>query len=601
MKCAPVGPLPTVKNSAVSPKMKNYIGLACTGHDNALAIVSGKGDIVFAEATERLLQNKRSYNCAPDNPFLINRLIKEHCEPTADIVIAKSWSEGAPEILQGESRRAADRRRETYPPFSDGFTKYDIGAYQYVLKYVTDSIVSSGVNLQFYCQEVLRKTVENRAYNHHLTHAAAACYTSPYRSAVCIVVDGMGEGVSTSCYSYRDNKIEELVTNPQGLSGNLARSLGFFYSHLCGWCGFDPWAGEEWKVMGLAAYGKFDKAIYSILRERVAVRDLDVHCPDSDWSVAPRLLKYIRTPDKPSLAAADLACTGQVVFAEVMTELLNNLYDLRISDNLVFGGGCALNSSYNGKILESTKFKSLHVFSAPGDDGNAVGAALLAYKQDHSDSPLQNELSSPYLGSQISRSTLENVVHYGQIPHLHHLPNNICEKTADLLASGKIVGWVQGRAEFGPRSLGNRSILADPRRKDMKERINARVKFREEFRPFAPSVLAEYGEDFFLNFQESPYMERTLSFREDVRDKVPAVVHVDGTGRLQTVKKEHNERFHRLITNFHRITGVPMLLNTSLNVMGKPIIHSVEDALAVFYTTGLDALVVEDYLFEKSI
>ncbi|KIH86012.1 carbamoyltransferase family protein [Pseudomonas batumici] len=579
---------------------RNYIGLACTGHDNALAVVNSRGEIVFAEATERFLQNKRSYNCIPDNPVLIGKIIKQYCEADAEIVIAKSWSEDAAEILEQERAKAGERLNLDYRPYSSGFIKYDIGAYQYVLKSVTDSIQSSGVNLKFYCEAVLGKKTEFRSFNHHLTHAATACYTSPYSTAACIVVDGMGEGISVSCYSYRDNKIEELKFPSQSMLGNLAKSLGFFYSHLCGWCGFDPWAGEEWKVMGLAPYGKFDQAIYEILRERIAVDNVDVYCPDPDWASASKLLKYIRTPDMPSLAAADLAHTGQVVFSEVMTSLLNNLYDLGISENLVFGGGCALNSSYNGKILESTKFKSVHVFSAPGDDGNAVGAALLAYEQDNPQPARNRSLASPYLGSTISRSSLENLVKYGGVTNLQHRPDDVCERVAQLLSQGKIVGWVQGRAEFGPRSLGNRSILADPRRSDMKNSINSRVKFREEFRPFAPSVLEEYGDEYFINYQDSPYMERTLKFREGVRGKVPAVVHVDGTGRLQSVKKKWNNRFYRLIEEFHRLTDVPMVLNTSLNVMGKPIIHSVEDALAVFYTSGLDVLVIEDYVIEKS-
>lgn len=577
----------------------NYIGLACTGHDNALAVVDSQGAVVFAEATERLLQNKRSYNCIPDNPLLIDKIIKEYCEPDAQIVIAKSWSGAATSILGKESELAAERLDREYRPFSAGFVKYDVAAYQYVLKFVRDSIQSSGVNLKFYCEQALRRTVREVSFDHHLTHAAAACYSSPFSSAVCMVVDGMGEGISVSAYSYSGDKIEKLPGTMQGMLGNLAGSLGFFYSHLCSWCGFDPWAGEEWKVMGLAPYGRFDQAIYDVLKERIAVRGLDVFCSDHDWGSAFKLVKYIRTPDQPSLAAADLAHTGQIVFAELMTELLNNLHALGISENLVLGGGCALNSSYNGRIQESTGFKNVHVFCAPGDDGNAVGAALLAHAQDHPERVRRGQLMSPYLGSAVSGATLENVAKFGGIPKISHLQDRICEATAGLLAEGKIIGWVQGRAEFGPRALGARSILADPRRRDMKDRINASVKFREEFRPFAPSILEEYGEEYFVNFQDSPYMERTLKFREAVRHKVPAVVHVDGTGRLQTVKQHLNGRYHRLISEFHRLTGIPLVLNTSLNVMGKPIVHSVEDALAVFFTTGLDALVIEDYLIEK--
>ena len=182
---------------------------------------------------------------------------------------------------------------------------------------------------------------------------------------------------------------------------------------------------------------------------------------------------------------------------------------------------------------------------------------------------------------------------------IQHLPDTICEDTARLLAIDKLVGWVQGRAEFGPRALGNRSILADPRSQSTQDLINEKIKFREMFRPFAPSVLDKYAEDYFENSQDSPYMDKTLSIKMPMRSKIAAVCHVDGTGRLQTVKKDWNPRFYELIEQFYQLTQVPVLLNTSFNIMGKPLVHSLEDALTVFMTTGLDALVVNDYLITK--
>ena len=182
---------------------------------------------------------------------------------------------------------------------------------------------------------------------------------------------------------------------------------------------------------------------------------------------------------------------------------------------------------------------------------------------------------------------------------VRHLPDTICQETAQLIAAGKIVAWVQGRAEFGSRALGNRSILADPRDLAMKDRINAVVKYREGFRPFAPSILAEDAADYFHNYQETPYMERTLVFKEDKKSEVPAVVHQDNTGRLQTVRKDWNPRYHSLISEFKKLTGTPIVLNTSLNIMGKPIVHTLEDALGVFLTSGLDVLVINSYLIKK--
>jgi carbamoyltransferase len=296
---------------------------------------------------------------------------------------------------------------------------------------------------------------------------------------------------------------------------------------------------------------------------------------------------------------ADLALAGQRVFEEAVEQLLCNLHARGMSDNLVLTGGCALNSSCNGKLLERTPFQSLYVFCAPGDDGNAMGAALLAFRRDHPDWRPVPGVRSPYLGSRIPPAALARLRELGRVPAIPLTPDEVARRTAELLAEGRLVGWCQGAAEFGPRALGNRSILADPRSAEVKNRLNERVKFREEFRPFAPSILHEFGPDYFENYQESPYMERTLRFRKEVVGRVPGVVHVDGTGRLQTVKREWNAAFHDLIREFHRLTGVPILLNTSFNVMGKPIVHSLEDAVAVFFTSGLDALVVEDLIIIK--
>lgn len=345
--------------------------------------------------------------------------------------------------------------------------------------------------------------------------------------------------------------------------------------------------------MGLAAYGERDEVAYHRLKSLFLIEGLRVvpllkpGKPEQVWASLADLPPQI------------LACSGQLVFEDWMTLLLKNLAAMELSDNLVLTGGCALNSTYNGMVLERTPFKRLHVFAAPADDGNAIGAALLAYRRDHPEWVPAAAVHTPYLGSSLSREVLKNVVQFDSGKHLTEHPGTIHKVAARALADGKIIGWVQGRAEFGPRALGNRSILADPRHPDIKDRINSRVKFREEFRPFAPAILHEHGPEYFENYQESPYMERTLRFRPEVIDRVPGVVHVNKTGRLQTVRREWNERFHALVQEFHALTGVPLVLNTSFNVMGKPIIHSVEDALAVLHTTGLDAVALEDYWVEK--
>ncbi len=577
---------------------RNYIGLACTGHDNALSIVNSAGEVTFAESTERYIQTKRALSTPADDLLRVESLINDYCEPDADIVLAKTWSSKTSAIFEREEQLAVDRLNSSEYEQSQGFIAQNLQVSRYIHSLVTNNIRNSGDHLDFQCQAKFGKKAINKAYNHHYTHAAAACYTSPYDEAACAVIDGFGEGVSISFYAYANGAVKHVASSP--LDGDISRSLGVFYGGvLCGLCGFDAWRGEEWKVMGLAPYGKYDARIHELMRQYIRVKGFGLECPSEGGVALAELAAYARKPGSCAETVADLAYTGQLVFSELVTELLNNLYDLDISENLVLGGGCALNSAYNGKILDQTKFKHLHVYSAPGDDGNAVGAALLAFYEDNPAAGSRSRFQSPYLGSKMSVETLGNLKRFGKMPGVTELSGNAPQKAAELLAEGKIIGWVQGRAEYGPRALGNRSILADPRPADMKDRINALVKFREEFRPFAPSILHQFGDEYFINYQESPYMERTLLFKEEVRHKVPAVVHVDGTGRLQTVKREWNERYHDLIQAFHAITDVPIVLNTSFNIMGKPIIHSVEDAIAMFYTTGLDALIIDDYLIEK--
>ena len=307
-----------------------------------------------------------------------------------------------------------------------------------------------------------------------------------------------------------------------------------------------------------------------------------------------------RAPTDPDvMRSADLAHNFQRSFVECIIELAANAARLGLSKNLALAGGCALNSSANGKLVAQTDFDRLHVPCAPGDDGNALGVVLHEMHQVRGE-PRSPGIVLPYLGSTIDDEEVERILGFDGIGY-HKADGDVglCSEVAELLASGKIVAWVQGRAEFGPRALGNRSILADPRDPEMQDRINHRVKFREFYRPLAPAILDEFGTDYFDDYQPSPYMERTLVFREEARARVPSVVHVNGTGRVQTVREDWNPLFYGLIRCFHKQTGVPILLNTSFNVMGKPIVHTAQDAIAVFYTTGLDHLVLGRYILSK--
>ncbi|AAU92344.1 putative nodulation protein nolNO [Methylococcus capsulatus str. Bath] len=573
-----------------------YLGLCLTYHDPALAIVGPDGGVLFAEAAERRLQSKRALNTPPDDPFHLPLLLQEHCADAREFVVASNWRATRPlhehlaHWLGWLSPRGiltnAGRRVHTW---LEPYQIYHMQAAQH------HALKSRLLNLA----RTLRRDfpgipVRIRGYDHHLCHAALACYASPFDTAACAVIDSYGETGSMAFFDYRDGRLRPIARQrgPQ--------SLGFYYMKLTELCGFDWTGGEEWKVMGLAAYGHNDPEILACLHDMMTVDGLELLTRyPVFFDRLRRLEARRRRPGQAAEAVANLAHSGQRYFSDTVHRLLSHLHDRLGSPHLALAGGCALNSVCNGRILESTPFQALYVPPAPADDGTALGAAWLAYREDHPGEVFAAGRLSPYLGSAVPAMDAERFAHYAGLP-VRHLPGELLiDAAAELLVRGKILGWVQGRAEFGPRALGNRSILADPRRGETGERINREVKFRERFRPYAPAVLHEHGPNWFLSYQESPYMERTLRFRPEVRESVPAVVHVDGTGRLQTVNPEWNPRFHDLLARFHRQSGVPLLLNTSFNVMGKPIVHGLEDAFGVFLGSGMDALAIGDYLFIK--
>jgi carbamoyltransferase len=582
---------------AASAVEKYYVGLATSFHDPAVAVVDSSGAVIFAEASERYLQDKRALGCAADVRETARRIIEEYCDPRGEYVIAKGWSRKVTRALDllwllglADHERLPRRR-------PGAMSRYLADRRMLLASVWQQHAVSrlSGGHFADVLQRLGNRRVSYVRFPHHLAHAAAGCLTSPFETAACMVVDGQGEAGSVSYFEYRDGRIRPL----KRMLG--AESLGLLYAFCTDLCGFKPEQGEYWKMMALAAYGKLDPELHDAFRSLVRIDGVTFRYPRTrfvrEWVAG--MQRRARRPGAPAMTAADLACTAQRFYAEVMNALLTSFHAMHVSDDLVLVGGCALNSSYNGQIVGRTGFRRLHVPCAPGDDGIALGAALLAHQVDNPGRKPAASVRSPYLGSRISQRALGNLARFGGGTGMRHLPDTVHLEAARLLSEGKLLGWIQGRAEFGPRALGNRSILADPRRESVKDRINAAVKFREEFRPFGPSILDEFGPEYFEDYQVAPFMERALVVRADAAGRVPAVVHVDRTSRLQSVRREWNERFYDLIRAFYVRTGVPMLLNTSLNVMGKPLVHSLEDALGLFYTTGLDALVVEDYLIEK--
>jgi carbamoyltransferase len=575
-----------------------YIGLSVTYHDSALAIVSEDGEVLFAEATERFLQNKRALNCEPDQLFRIPELLAQYCPDPKKIVIASNWRKQRPlyeNIVKILGILSAPGLLKT------GIKKLHSPLSNYQLHHMMacqrSSIDRAGLNLVRILQEVHPNCeIEFKDYDHHLTHAAIACYGSPYEEAACAVIDSYGEYGAMAYYRFRNRKLEQI----HEAKGPSKASLGLYYMKITELCGFDWLKGEEWKVMGLASYGKLNKKLYNLLSSIIVVNGFDCSHPTENlFGQLAKLDAFKKRPDSTLEELADVAYTGQLFFTDLVTKLLNHLYEATQCDNLSLAGGCALNSSFNGQITQRTGFKQVYIPPAPADDGCALGAAWLAYHGSSPQTLKPPKQLTPYTGSTIKDDAIERLLRFNRSLSIQHLPDSITAETVKLLAEGKLVGWVQGRAEYGPRALGNRSILADPRDAKIQDIINEKVKFREMFRPFAPSILHDYADEYFEHYQESPYMDKTLLIRKDRQKQIAAVCHVDGTGRLQTVKEGWNPRFYELILAFYQLTQVPVVLNTSFNIMGKPLVHSLEDALTVFMTTGLDVLVVNDYLISK--
>jgi carbamoyltransferase len=439
--------------------------------------------------------------------------------------------------------------------------------------------------------------------DHHLAHAASAYYPSPWDEALILSLDGTGEWVTTLLARGRGSSIEPLAVT------TYPHSLGVLYGAATQFLGYRVYR-DEWKVMGLAAYGRprYAEKVRRLVQasENGTFRlDLDYfnfqYADKKTW-YSPRfetLFGPARRPHEPveSERFADLAASFQLVTEEIVLGLVRRLLELGGGTRrLCLAGGVALNAAANGRILADAGVEALFVQPAAHDSGAGLGAALFLHHRlnpARRTAPLCSAALGPEYGETEARRALDSAgIAYEKC-------DDVAARCARHLDEGRIVGWFQGRMEYGPRALGHRSILADPRRAEMKETLNARVKDRERFRPFAPSVLAERASEFFAAPGSFPFMTTVLPVRPAKRAVVPAVVHADGTARLQTVEKDANPKFYELIREFDRIAGVPMLLNTSFNVRGEPIVCTPEDAVRTFQTSGLDVLVLGDLLAVK--
>ncbi|MDA9063678.1 carbamoyltransferase [Candidatus Pelagibacter ubique] len=464
---------------------------------------------------------------------------------------------------------------------------------------------------------------------HHLSHAASAFYPSPFKEAIVLTADGVGEWATTTVAICKNNKIEikkEL---------HFPHSLGLLYSAFTYYTGFKVNSGE-YKLMGLAPYGK-PKYTDIILDKLIDLKE------DGTFMLDQKYFNYstgltmtnnkfdklfgskARKPESEKINQfhMDIAASIQFVTEKIMLMLARSLREEYKIKNLCLAGGVALNCVANGKILEEKIFDNIWVQPAAGDAGGSLGAALAYWYMDLDNKRKDIEkdtMQGSYLGNEYSEIEIKSKFDEIGANYLSLSDKELIDKTAENLSNGKAVGWFQGRMEFGPRALGNRSIIGDPRSETMQKNLNLKVKFRESFRPFAPSVLIEDVSNWFEMESESPYMlfvakikkEKTIEmnnkqkklFGIDLlninRSEIPAVTHVDYTARIQTVSKENNKRYHDLLSKFKEKTNCPVLVNTSFNIRGEPIVNSPEDAFRCFMGTDLDILVVGNFYLEKS-
>jgi carbamoyltransferase len=467
---------------------------------------------------------------------------------------------------------------------------------------------------------------------HHLSHAASSFYCSPFNEAAILTVDGVGEWTTATLGIGRGTDIQ-LIKEIK-----FPNSLGLLYSAFTAFLGFEVNEGE-YKVMGMAPFGdpKYVDQVYEVVNvdeEGGFELDMDYFSfhYSSDKTFTKKFEKLFGKPrdpkaefftdasgypsyfgDKPddydeiakqNQYYADIAASIQVVTEQIMVKMANYAYKETGLKYLCMAGGVALNSVANRKILAQTPFEEIYIQPAAGDGGASTGAALYCYHAMLG-KPRNFVMEHAYWGEEHSPAATQEFLKENDIPYeLIEDDQKLFERVVDSIQNDKVIGWHQGRFEYGPRALGNRSILADPRSKEMKDIVNVKIKFREPFRPFAPSILVDRaGEYFDLDEPEKHYPARFMLYvtnvREEKRDILPAITHVDGTGRLQTVRKDTNPRYYKLIETFGDATGVPVLLNTSFNLKGEPVVNTPAEAFSSFSASGMDLLVLGNYLVTK--
>ena len=436
---------------------------------------------------------------------------------------------------------------------------------------------------------------------HHDSHAASAFFVSPFEESAVLTVDANGEWTTLSTYLGKENSLVNLSTV------GLPNSIGGFYASITEYLGFKR-NNDEFKVMGLAAYGdplRYKKLINKLIFPTSdglfnldnSYFDYAAYKISANHKLSQLFGFRARSTNEPlEQRHKDLAAALQLRTEEILVHIAQNLQEKTKSKNLCLAGGVALNCVMNSALLARTNFENIFIQPAAYDSGSALGAALWVRHQKYN-LPRTSVMTSANLGPQYSNDEIELILKEGMLTYIKS--DDIAKDAAKLIAENNIVGWLQGRAEFGPRALGYRSILANPMDANMQNHLNKRVKHRESFRPFAPACPMEDYIDYFEWPHPDEFMTKINSVRPEWRSRLPSITHIDGTARLQTVSKKNNVLFHKLLKEFEKIAGVPIVINTSFNVNGEPMVLSPKDAIRCFMTTGIDCLIMGDFILIK--
>jgi carbamoyltransferase len=589
----------------------NILGISCFYHDSAAAILKN-GEIIAAAQEERFTRKRHDANFPNKS---IEYCLKEANLQVSDLDIVAFYDKP---FLKFE--RIIETALSAAPKGLPTFIK----------------AIPIWMSQKLFAGEEIKKQLGKNAFKgklifpeHHESHAAAAFFPSPFLNAAFLTVDGVGEWTTTSYGVGKDNRIEILKEI------KFPHSLGLLYSAITYYTGFKVNSGE-YKVMGLAPYGE-PKFVNTILDNLIDLKE------DGSYKINLEYFDYVggdrmtnkkfdelfgAPPRKPESKLTqremDLARSIQEVIEIAMIKIAKHVRKTTDEKYLCLSGGVALNCVANGKLLREKIFEDIWIQPASGDAGSALGAGLIAHYHVNN-SPRKNTnfakmQKASYLGPKFTEEEIQNYLDTNKIPYEKLSREETLKKTAKVLSEEKIIGWFQGRMEFGPRALGARSILGDPRSKQMQSNMNLKIKFRESFRPFAPSVLKEDVSRYFDLEGESPYMLIVANIKDSIKIKMteeqeklfgieklniprstlPSITHVDYSARIQTVSKEDHPMYYDLISEFKKLTGVPVLVNTSFNVRGEPIVCTPEDAYRCFMRTNIDFLVLENFILDKT-